>query len=267
MQAYVINLARSPDRRAYITAELAKTNQRFEIVEAVDGRDLDLEDNRLVDPSVVRDGAFRLGAGGPGAAGCALSHHRVYRKILEDGHDKALVLEDDISFPSDLAELVDALGVHMEGAEVVLLNFHSAKPCRVAKAGSVPLPASRQIVRPVDLGQPHSTGAYVITREACQRMAETVLPVRVTADDWEFFCKQGAIDRLRCVVPMPVVNTANFRSTIDFYHPGSLQARLRELAANGRVPILKQILAYRRRRTFRRLGWVGRVEFVEEAFD
>ena len=51
MQAYVINLIRSPDRRAYITAQLSKTQVNYEIVDAVDGRDLDLSDTRVV-PSV-----------------------------------------------------------------------------------------------------------------------------------------------------------------------------------------------------------------------
>ena len=43
MHAYVINLARSPERRAYISAELKKARVEYEIVTGVDGRDLDLK--------------------------------------------------------------------------------------------------------------------------------------------------------------------------------------------------------------------------------
>ena len=43
MRAYVINLARSLDRRAHITAELRKTGLDYEIIAAVDGRDLVLK--------------------------------------------------------------------------------------------------------------------------------------------------------------------------------------------------------------------------------
>ena len=44
MRAYVINLARSFDRRAHITAELEKAGLEYEIITAVDGQDLDLGD-------------------------------------------------------------------------------------------------------------------------------------------------------------------------------------------------------------------------------
>ena len=52
MHAYVINLARSLDRRAHITAELKKTDLDYEIITAVDGRDLDLRDTTIIDPSL-----------------------------------------------------------------------------------------------------------------------------------------------------------------------------------------------------------------------
>ena len=266
MQAYVINLARAPDRRAFITAELARTRTPYEFVDAVDGRELDFDDSSLIDPA-VHDGSFRLGAGIGGAAGCALSHLGVYRKVIEDGLERALILEDDVSLPSDLAELAESVGQQLVGAEVALLCFHSNQPCRVTRSGSVGLPSGRLLVDPVDVRQLGSTGAYVITREACVRMARTVLPVRVPADDWHFFCREGATDRVRCVVPMPVADSPKFRSTIDYYPSGSWQARVRETIAARRIPILSQAIAYRRRHSFRRMGFTGQVEFVEQATD
>ena len=52
MHAYVINLARSLDRRAHMTAELKKTGLDYEIITAVEGRDLDLGDPAIVDPTL-----------------------------------------------------------------------------------------------------------------------------------------------------------------------------------------------------------------------
>lgn len=259
MHAYVVNLARSPDRRAHISAQLAKTEIQYEIVPAVDGRDLDLGDTSLFDPALVRRSDFR-----PGAAGCALSHLEVYRRVLADGHDEALVLEDDVNLPADLAILADAIAAEMNAAEVVLLNFHSIEPCRITSAGSVRLPSSRLLVQLVDEAQASSTGAYMITREACARMLQTCVPLRRQPDDWAFFHQEGSMDVLRCVVPMVVTNALNFRTTIDHYHPGSMQARVREAVAHAKVPIVYQALALRRRRTFRRAGWTGRTELVAE---
>lgn len=102
-------------------------------------------------------------------------------------------------------------------------------------------------------------GVYLVTREACERMARTVLPVRAPSDDWLFFHREQAFDRLRCVVPMPVTINTTFRTTIDHYAARSLQTRLRENAV--KVPGVKQILARRRQRISTRFG---RVELVDD---
>ena len=123
MYAYVINLTRSPDRRAHIVGELQRTGLDYEIVPAVDGQTLDLKRSALIDPSLGSRCPFPLGA-----AGCALSHFKTYQKVLEDGRDHALILEDDVRLPADLSDLVDDVAGHLTGAEVALLNFASYPP-------------------------------------------------------------------------------------------------------------------------------------------
>jgi len=257
-KAYAINLARSQDRRSHILRQLSRTGIGYELVEAVDGRELDLADTSLFDPALVCQDTFR-----PGAAGCALSHLKVYRKILDDDLDHALVLEDDAMLPDDAPELTAAVVRDMRGAEVVLLNFHSDKPCQVVRTGAVPLPAARRLVCLADEDQASSTGGYVITREACARMLDAFPPLRSQPDAWALFRRTGILDRVRCVVPMPIANSAQFRTTIDFYRPETRQARLREAVARARIPVLYQALALRRSVTFRRSGWTGRTEFID----
>lgn len=264
MQTYVISLARRPDRRAHIIGQLDKAGINYEIFDAIDGRDLDLTDAQLFDPETVRtDTTFDSAC-----YGCALSHLELYRRVIAQGLERAFILEDDLDLPTDLGALLDAIAKHMTGAEVVLLNFHlvgkSYNACRVTKAGAVPLPSSRLLVQVADSGVPGSTGAYLITREACARMARTVLPIRVQPDDWAFFQKESAIDRLRCVVPMPVDNSVAVRTTKETYPPGSIRARVLDAANIGRIPILYQALALRRRRGLRRHWRPGLTEFIED---
>lgn len=69
---YYINLAKRPDRRAEIQAEILKLGwpaTRFEAIERV-----------------------------PGSIGCALSHAACLELALAAGHDYALILEDDLTF-------------------------------------------------------------------------------------------------------------------------------------------------------------------------
>ena len=151
MYAYVINLARSVDRRAHITAELKKTGLNYEIITAVDGRDLDLNDRTIVDPALdVHDSYSNLA---PGTAGAALSHLSVYRKIIADGLDKALVLEDDVMLPADLGSLADAVADQLAGAEVALLSYGSYGSCKLSREGSVHLPSSRLLALPIEIRQ------------------------------------------------------------------------------------------------------------------
>lgn len=259
VHTYVINLARSDDRRAYITAELKKTGLDYELVTAVDGRDLDMSDTSVIHPSFLN-----RTMGSSGSAGASLSHLSVYRKIIEDGHDAALILEDDVRLPADLARLADSVAGQLDGAEVVLLSVDSPDPCQLGTAGAVTLPGGRLLALPLNVAQPRSAGAYLITREACERFVKCLPPVRVQADSWSSFYREGMLDRLRCVAPLPVLKNPNFVSTIGIYSLGNgIRARLVGPLVRGKVPGLHQLLSYRRERIFRQ--W-GQAEVVDRPF-
>ena len=246
MQAYVINLARSADRRSHITAELKNIGIDYEIVTAVDGQNLTLSDTVKIDPSFLK---IEHPAG---AAGCALSHLSVYTKIIADGLDKALVLEDDVILPADLASLANAVAEQLTGAEIALLNFDSPEPVRMSSEGVIRLPPARLLALPIDISQPRSSAAYVITREACERMVKSVMPIRVLADAWWHFYREGALDRVRCVVPLSVRKSPKFTSTIGFYSLGDgLSSRFVEPLARRKIPVFSQVLSYRRKRIYR----------------
>jgi glycosyl transferase family 25 len=267
VRAYVINLARSLDRRAHITAELKKTGLDYEIITAVDGRELDLRDPTIVDPSLPYiDPSLPIVDIGlaAGTAGAALSHIRAYTKIIADGLDEALVLEDDVILPADIGSLADAVADQLAGAEVALLSVDSPEPCKMSLEGYVSLPSSRLLALPIDIHQPRSAGAYIITREACERMIKSLVPVRVQADTWWFFYREGLLDRVRCVVPLPVSKNPKFTSTIGSYSLGSgARGRLAELLVRRKIPLLHQALSYRRQRIFR--NW-NRSELVGTPF-
>jgi glycosyl transferase, family 25 len=262
MRAYVINLARSSDRRAHITDEMTKAGLDYEFITAVDGRDLDLQDSNIIDPSLIARNPFPAGT-----AGCALSHLRAYKKIVADGSDQALILEDDVTLPANLGALLDAVADHLTGAEVALLNFGSDDKCKISLQGSVELPSSRLLALPIDVSQLLNAAAYVISREACQRMTESVLPVRANADDWRFFYTEGILDRVRCVVPLAVVKNHKFESTIGLYSLGNgFKASLVGPFVRHKIPLLHQVILFRRRRIMRQMdrSEVVDVPFIEK---
>lgn len=251
MLTYVINLERSADRRRHITAELASTGINYELITAIDGRSLDLSGPQLVrpgEPNQLHSPLWARTWNLPGVAGCTLSHLLVYQRIIASGSAQALVLEDDVVLMPDLPMVLDALPEHLSGAEVVLLNFDSHENlCQLSSRGTKPLPGERLLALPLDIAEPLSAAGYVITREACRRMLDRMTPARAKPDDWAFFYRQGVIDRLRCVTPMPVKKSPAFSSTI-LYDPGTLKARLRTLAFARRYTFLDRAAAWRRRR-------------------
>jgi glycosyl transferase, family 25 len=250
VRAYVINLARSLDRREHITAELKKTGLDYEIITAVDGRDLDLRDSTIIDPSFQTNVVCSAGS-----AGAALSHLNVYRKVIADGLDVALVLEDDVMLPDCLESLANAVADQLSGSEVALLSVDCPDLCRMGREGSVKLPSGRVLALPIDISQPRSAGAYVITREACERMLKCTVPVRTQADSWWLFYREGILDRVRCVVPLAVLKDPKFTSTIGSYSLGDgVRARLIAPLINRKIPLLHQVLSYRRRRILRQWG-------------
>jgi glycosyl transferase, family 25 len=247
VHVYVINLARSLDRRSHITAELNKTGLGYEITTAVDGRDVDLSDRTVIDPSLTYVTQFLAGT-----AGAALSHLNVYRKIIADGQDEALVLEDDVTLPADLASLADAVADQLTGAEVALLSYGSYGSCKLSREGAIHLPSSRLLALPIEIRMVNSGGAYMITREACERMLKCALPVRMNPDDWWYFYREGALDRVRCVMPLPVHKSPRLNSTLGSYSLGkSLTGRLAWPLVRLKVPLLHQALTYRRQRIYR----------------
>ncbi len=261
MHAYVINLARSQDRRAHMTTELTKTGLNYQIVSGVDGRELDLNESDLIDPVFLSRYPFSAGT-----AGCALGHLHAYQAILEDDQDEALVLEDDVTLPVDLGELVDDVAGHLTGAEVGLLNFASAPPgpLKISSEGSVDLASGRLLALPVDVRQIVNAGAYVITRKACARMAESLLPIRASADAWGIFYEQGILDRVRCVVPQPVGKSPKFGSTIGIYSLGTgMKARLAGPLVRHKIPVVHRMMLHRRQRIMRH--W-DRAEVVDTPF-
>lgn len=261
MQTYVINLARSVDRREHITAELRKTGLDYTIVTAIDGRDLDVNNPDVVEPSLLAKWPFP-----GGGAGCALSHIKAYQKVLDDGGDVALILEDDIALPADLGALADAVAGHLTGAEVAMLNYGGwpPDPLKISLEGSVDLPSSRVLALPVDIAQLVNAGAYVITREACERWVASVPPLRAASDDWVSHYRSGIVDRVRCVLPQPVVKSPQFESTIGIYSLGNgVKARLLGPLVHRNVPLLRQAVVRRRQRI---MSEFDRSEIVDVPF-
>lgn len=104
---YVINLPRDTARREIMQARLEKAGVPFEFVEAVNGQDLKPEEMDFYDARKRRRyfGRDMLA----GELGCLLSHLKIFKKMDRENIPYAVVLEDDVIFEDDFADVLRAL--------------------------------------------------------------------------------------------------------------------------------------------------------------
>lgn len=252
VKIYVVNLERAPDRLTHMAAQLQRLGLDYEVVAAVDGAELTPTDRRgLVDESAVSAMPQWLTAG---AVGCALSHRLVYERMLSDGHQIALVLEDDVRLEPSVVGLLAAVEEALRGAEVALLNYRSRRVCHFdGRTGKVLAPQYR-LLSPQEAAHIGSTAAYVVTRAAAARIHAGVVPVRAAADSWGMFVAEGFVDRVWCVFPRPVDTDTSFSSTIDYVPENSPTARLKAVARRRGAQPLKLALSAARAVRERRMS-------------
>ena len=173
---FVISLERASDRRATIRRHLDATGASYEIINAVDGRALDL--TQLADR--LNPEKYRIKYGRkftPGEIGCYLSHYNLWQRIVEQGIDCAVILEDDTVLDEDFFEVVSSLpGLEWQW-ELILLSSHNRKAERVL----CDLANRRRLIR--HKRRAWGAVAYVIRRPAAEKLLDYCYEIRAGIDE------------------------------------------------------------------------------------
>jgi hypothetical protein len=146
MQVYCINLERNPERRENVQGEFEREGLDVAFFRATDGK------------AEAPDGLFISKS----EWGCADSHIRVWRDMVEKGHEMALVFEDDIqlvpNFNSKLMKVMDELPpdwdfVNLGTTDGLHINF-------------------KRYSENLIVGQALNAHAYIINRECAKKWAQ-----------------------------------------------------------------------------------------------
>ena len=175
---WVVNLARSPERRAYITAHLRERGLPFEIVPAVDGQTLterELAGVYSPDRAIATIGRELT----PGEIGCALSHLQLYRRMVRENIDIALILEDDALLHPGLSSVLARREALPADWELLLLFHHS---------GQLSWWHRQTLADGYRIGRfaKAAFGAvgYLIRQSAARKLLAHAYPVRAPSDHW-----------------------------------------------------------------------------------
>ncbi|MDR2674160.1 MAG: glycosyltransferase family 25 protein [Opitutaceae bacterium] len=188
MRIFVINLPHRTDKRDAMLAQAGRLGLALEIVGAVNGNALP--------PERLRELAHDYPACclTPGVIGCALSHLKIYKKMIDEAVPLALVMEDDaLPGPALAAVLADLEEIDKnESPKVWLLSSHyyKSRPAQKLRGG-------RAIHKFIDGSQGHG---YVLNQKAAEALYKNLRPVKWEADKWYYFEQMGLVS-VACVVP------------------------------------------------------------------
>lgn len=202
MQLFVINLDADTARFRAAETQLKRAGLPFCRFPAVDGGAL---------PPAVRAAAvnpFRwwcaMGRPAePGEVGCALSHRRVYERMVAEAIPVACVLEDDVVLAADFPGQLQ-LAAHfpdLTRPQVVLLSNHSREE---GPAGTVQ--PSR--------GDTCAEG-YVLTLPAARNLLRVNTPLQRPYDHWRRWVQRGVIELYHAFPAVCSQNHADFHSHVD----------------------------------------------------
>ncbi|WP_027164292.1 glycosyltransferase family 25 protein [Mesorhizobium sp. WSM1293] len=177
MKRLVINLDRSPDRLARVTAEFARIGVPFERVQGIDARDRpDLDQmpqyvgyrNRLP----LADGEIA----------CLLSHRACWAIIAQGEAGYGAIFEDDIVFSAKAGALLRDSAWIPVGVEVVKLESYFSKTVIRRKRIAIGHGFSASVLCTGHMG----AAGYIISRQAALDLIRATEEIGVAVDDVVF---------------------------------------------------------------------------------
>lgn len=186
---YIINLDRASDRMAHMARQCEAREIPYVRVPAVDGKKVG---SKALEKNVTRAcGAFCT----PFAVGCALSHMKVWKAVLKQGQERALVLEDDaVLVPDFVTRLEEALEDVPKDFDVLVLGCFML--CNKDQSYNTVLQKSFRFFNPFkghyndtrtwgSVFVPElfmGTHCYVVSKKGCQNLFRVIPKVRQHID-------------------------------------------------------------------------------------
>ena len=187
LMTYVINLKKDVERKEIIIKQLENNNLNYEITEAVNGSELDLEKLKKENMIKITEGELKKGQ-----YGCYLSHINIWKKFLETDKKYCLVLEDDALLCDNFNKKINHmiwelnnldLNISKNNVDMIYLipetsciPFFGKEPCNKFAEH----PNIKNISKPVHLG--YGMYGYIITRKGAENLLKLAIPMTLPID-------------------------------------------------------------------------------------
>jgi glycosyl transferase family 25 len=155
-------------------------------LEAVDGRLI--PEAELAQHFDAARAELEYGAMVRGEIGTSLSHVNIYRQMVEQHIQYAVVLEDDVELAPDFCRVMSQLPGAIPWEEPAMVQLTHVE--RALTKSAQPL-GERRLMRPH--GGVWLTSGYFITLAAAQNLLNALYPVWTVADHWRNFEAKGLL--------------------------------------------------------------------------
>ncbi len=219
MRVYVINLKNAVERRISITKQLADLDIHYELLDAINGRNLSTDElTEKVDMDEVRKHPGWLTKG---ALGCALSHIEVYKKIVNSDSEWNLILEDDVIISRELKKILN----HFERNPGI---YRNSLNLLYTLSNYGPIKLSREVIQSVGSHNIHKllnetpggAGAYIIHKDIARKFLALKEKIKVASDAWSYFLEREVFSQINCFYPF-AAQPGFFESTIGYVNEDS----------------------------------------------
>ena len=214
MQVYVVSLKDSIDRQNSITTQCEKLDISPVFIDAVNGKDLS---NSEVSQYCNQKKAKQLFGRELllGEIGCALSHKKIYQKIVDENIPYAVILEDDAIFDRDFSIVVKNIMAAPLSWELILLGHYKSNLKGLKSPISLwhrhRITSKFLLGRLVDFG--FGTHGYMITIEGAKKL---IAALDVIYKPIDHYTSNSNIINVYGLSPTVVNVDSNFDTLIDY---------------------------------------------------
>lgn len=242
-EVYVINLARDKERWNKVSQECARVGIIPKRVEAIYGKDLTEQQVKEVTTKSCFENCTRS------MIGCWLSHLSVWRKMVSQGIQQALILEDDSSFVDDLGPKLAVVEQELsslddtpdlifvghtmscEGGDCTFFARMARFFATVSRTnGGEYTKVTEHLFRPSYI---YGCIGYVVTLQGARKLID-LLPLADGHVDMEISRKIGSLDVLGVTPQLVISRSTSSSSTQNFSFPSNANTLLdRAFEQNG----------------------------------
>ncbi|TGQ65611.1 glycosyltransferase family 25 protein [Mesorhizobium sp. M00.F.Ca.ET.186.01.1.1] len=247
MKHLVINLDRSPDRLAHMTAEFARMGIAFERVAAIDARE---RPDLVLQPQHALYAVRRLSGS---EVACLHSHRACWTIIAQDDAPYGAVFEDDIVFSAKAGALLADTDWVPADADIVKLETFFQRT--VIQRGGISVGPGFSVSR---LRKNHiGSGGYLLSRQAARDLLQASAEVNVAIDSLIFdpaFATSTGKTIYQLVPALCAQDQFMGNSLPSLIHQGRQDEWVASgLAGQSRKPVIERI----RREAWRIARWIA----------